>query len=103
MIDDFRAIYFPYCIEKQQDGSWIVLNRNYKPLGFNTKNFITYEDYPVSIKLTKLTKEKLAEISYNGEVKGNRVYLYDDFCVPIDDKKYMDIYLEKLKILIKLN
>ncbi|MCG5501575.1 hypothetical protein [Ectothiorhodospira lacustris] len=35
-IENVRAVYFPYRIQKQEDGSWVLLNRNYKPVGFNT-------------------------------------------------------------------
>ena len=52
-IENVRAVYFPYCIEKQEDG-WVMLNRNYKPVGFNTGEFIKYEDYPDSIRLKGL-------------------------------------------------
>jgi hypothetical protein len=31
---DFRAMFFPYCLQKQKDGRYVVLNREYKPVGF---------------------------------------------------------------------
>jgi hypothetical protein len=40
---DFLAVFFPYCIEKQRDDSWVVLNRQYKPVGFNTSEYISYD------------------------------------------------------------
>jgi hypothetical protein len=39
-LGDFRSIYLPYCLDKQADGSWLVLNREYKPVGFNTKSHV---------------------------------------------------------------
>jgi len=44
-IDNPRAIFLPYCIQRLEDGRYVVLNRNYKPLGFRTTEFLRYEDY----------------------------------------------------------
>ena len=30
-ITDFRAVYFPYCLEQKADGTWVVLNHYYQP------------------------------------------------------------------------
>lgn len=99
---DFRAVYFPYCIEKQSDGTWVVLNRQYKPVGINTSDFINYEDYPVSAKLKGIGPAVAKKLSYNGEVNGSRIYLYNDGCVPTQGKANMVSYLKKLEILAKL-
>jgi hypothetical protein len=102
MVQNVRAIYFPYCLEKKEDGTWLLLNRNYKPVGFNTSGFINYDDYPVSMKIKGLTKLTLAKLSYNGKVEGSKVYLYNDGCVPTSSKKAMTEYLQRLEIILKL-
>ena len=103
-IENVRAVYFPYCIEKQSDGTWVLLNRNYKPVGFNTDDFINYDDYPVSIKITGIGPAKLKKISYKStEPIGDRVYLYNDGCVPTSSPEAMASYLKKLEILLKLS
>ena len=99
---DFRAVYFPYCIEKQSDGTWVVLNRQYKPVGFNTSDFIEYENYPVSAKLNGIGPGICKKLSYTGQVEGDRVYLYNDGCNPTNSKADMEAYLKKLEILAKL-
>lgn len=101
-ITDFRAVYFPYCIEKQSDGSWVVLNRQYKPVGFNTGEFIEYEKFPVSAVLKGIGPTKLNKLSYTGVAEGDRVYLYNDGCVPTRSAADMRSYLEKLKLLAGL-
>ncbi|MCK9385488.1 MAG: hypothetical protein M0Q15_12790 [Nevskia sp.] len=101
-LTDFRAVYFPYCIERQADGTWLVLNRHYKPVGFNTDDFITYEQFPVSAKLSGLGPAKLKKLSYSGVATGDRIYLYNDGCVPTHDAASMRAYLEKLKLLAGL-
>lgn len=101
-IENVRAVYFPYCIEKCADGSWVLLNRNYKPVGFNTSNFINYADYPVAMKLKGLGPSTLKKLSYKDEEPGDRVYLYNDGCVPTSSSAAMNAYLKKLEILLKL-
>jgi len=100
---DFRAVYFPYCIQKQSDGSWVVLNRQYKPVGFNTDEYIKYEEFPVSAKLQGIGPAVAKKLSYSSEASGDRIYLYNDGCVPTDSKTKMDAYLKKLEILAKLD
>lgn len=101
-IENVRAVYFPYCLQKQKDESWVLLNRNYKPVGFNTDEFLNYDDYPVSIKLKGLGTATLKKLSYTGEVSGDMVYLYNDGSVPTGDPASMKAYLKKLEILLKL-
>lgn len=101
-IKNVRAVYFPYCIEKQKDGSWVMLNRDYKPIGFNTEEWTTYEEYPVSMKIKGLGPGTLRRLSCNDTELGDRVYLYRDGCVPTRNTKAMTSYLEKLTILLKL-
>jgi hypothetical protein len=99
---DFRAVYFPYCIEKQDDGTWVVMNRQYKSVGFNTSDYIRYEDYPVSAKLSGIGPGVCRKLAYDGNDQAKRVYLYNDGTNPVGSKANMDAYLKKLAILAKL-
>ncbi len=87
-IENVRAVYFPYCLEKQKDGTWVLLNRNYKPVGFNTSDFINYEEYPVSMKIKGIGPGTLKKLSFkDDEITADRVYLYNDGCVPTNSAK----------------
>jgi len=101
-LNDFRSAYLPYCLDKQEDGSYAVLNREYKPLGFITKEFVTYSDYPVTVNLKGLTVNKAEQLSATGSNDTNRIYLYNDSTIPTDSKKNMDQYLSRLATLSKL-
>lgn len=101
-IENVRAVYFPYCIEKQSDGSWVLLNRNYKPVGFNTSDFIKYGEHPVSMNLKGIGPATLRKLSYKDEEPGDMVYLYSDGCVPTNSTEAMASYLIKLEVLLKL-
>ena len=41
-----RSSHMPYCIQRLEDGRYIVLNRHYKPLGETTREWVTYETPP---------------------------------------------------------
>lgn len=99
-LNNFRQIHMPYCIKKNEDGAYIVLNREYKPLGFSDGRHVNYEDYPIAVKY-KISKVTAKKISYDGSENTDRIYLYNDGCLPERSKKNMDSYLEKLRILAK--
>lgn len=101
-LSDFRTIYLPYCIKQQADGSWLVLNREYKPVGFNTGDQINYEDFPVSTKFQELDQATLEKLSYSGEAKSESVYLYNDGTDPLIGAAEMEAYLKRIEILAKL-
>lgn len=46
-LNDFRSVHLPYCIKKLPSGAYVVLNREYKPLGFKTREHVDYEAYPI--------------------------------------------------------
>ena len=98
----FLSVYLPYCLRRKDDGSWLVLNRGYKPVGFNTYNELDYDAYPVSATLTGLGEATLRRLSYNGSLLGDQIYLYNDASRPTNGKVEMSEYLLKLEILSKL-
>ena len=101
-INDFRAIYLTYCLKKQKDGSYIVLNRDYKPLGLNTYEDVKYEKYPIATKLPGMTKNKAIELSWNDSSETDNIFLYNDGTNPIQSKNNMSEYLKKIEMLAKL-
>jgi hypothetical protein len=99
-VSEFRKVYLPYCLKKQKDGSFIVLNRDYKPLGFNSKEHFVYEDYPISSKIKGLTARTIEKIAYNGVMSDEGfIFLYNDGCIPTRSKANMKKYLERLELL----
>lgn len=101
-LGDFRAAFLPYCIEKQKDGSYVVLNREYKPVGFNTTEWIDYDKYPVSAFIKGLTPSVMKKISIEDDCDPEHIYLYSDGTNPLLSKANMDSYLKKLSVLAKL-
>lgn len=101
-LDEFRGAYLPYCIDRQPDGRYVVLNRMYKPLGFRTRDWVDYENYPISIKLRGLGPAVAAKISARGDSSLDRIYLYHDGCIPTASPKDWEAYQKRLAILAKL-
>ena len=54
--------HFPYLLAEltAADGApcWIVLNREYKPLGFDASDWVGYEDYPIGIRPLKKARRR---------------------------------------------
>lgn len=102
---DFRFLFFPYCLQRKEDGRYAVLNRDYKPVGNVAQNFEKFpdpDDYPFLVNLKGLNKAKAAKLSYEGNADTDCIYLYNDGCNPTSSKDNMKSYLEKLEILAKL-
>ena len=101
-LNDFRSVFMPYYIERQPDGRYAVLNREYKPIGFFTRDYIRYSDHPILVKFKGLTAAKAKKISFEGNPDINQIYLYNDGCIPTHNKENMKAYLARLEILAKL-
>jgi len=78
------------------------LNREYKPVGFFTRDHVTYADYPVLVKLKGLTPALASKLSWNGSPDTSRVYLYNDGTNPVRSRANMQAYLDKIQRLAKL-
>ena len=103
MLTHTRGLYFPYCIQKRDDGAWLILNRNYKPIGMTTNEWVDYEAHPADMCIAKITPAQASKINYNGKPEyEDTIYLYTDGCVPTDSKKYMDEYLARVALVMKL-
>jgi len=98
----FASVYLPYCLRRQEDGRYVVLNREYKPVGFCTREFITYEDHPVAAKIGKLTERLAERLSWRGDTNTAEIFLYNDGCNPTSSAGNMAAYLERIALLAKL-
>ncbi|WP_416046711.1 hypothetical protein [Cupriavidus basilensis] len=99
---DIRSTFLPYCVERQPDGRYAVLNREYKPVGFWTNAYVTYADYPILVKIKGLTPKRASLISHDESSNTDLIFLYDDGCVPTESAAHMNAYLKRLAVLAKL-
>ena len=100
-MSEARNFLFPYCIDHLPDGRYIVLNRNYKPLGIQTGDWVKYEEDPSAIAL-KITPASARKLSWEGSEALDRIYLYNDGCIPTDGAEHMKAYLQRLSVLMAI-
>ena len=100
--DEIRHTHFPYCLMKQTDGSYVMTNRNYKPIGFMIGEWVDYNEHPVGVNIKGLTAKVAGTLSARGSEELDRIYLYNDGCIPTNDQKSMDAYLARLGKLMAL-
>ena len=96
------ALHFPYCLERQPDGRYVILNRRYKPIGFLTQQHVEYSEHPISFKFQWLTAATAARLSATGSTDLEKIWLYNDATVPTATNSHMQQYLERLRVLMKL-
>jgi hypothetical protein len=101
-ITPLYRIAFPYCIQKQEDGSYVLLNREYKPIGFSTQEYLDYGRYPIGIRFKGLKERTIRKISVDGDPSDGAIYLYGDGSKPTQNKENMEDYLERLSVLMSL-
>lgn len=75
-------LFAPYCVKRLTDGSIVVLNRMYKPLGMVSTSYVDYGEYAVRMNIP----DSLARsVSCDGkgfiascDGAGDTLYLYND-------------------------
>lgn len=100
-LNDLRSVHMPYCLQKQEDGRYIVLNRAGKPLGFCTNDKVKYDVYPIKVKM-RITSATAKKLSWEGNGNTERIFLYNDGCIPTKSSTNMTHYLDRLRILMSL-
>ncbi len=101
-LSDFRSVVLPYCLKRMKDKTYIVLNREYKPIGFNTREHIKYENFILNHKVKGITNKIAEKLSCDGSDSLEVIYLYNDGSIPTSSVSKCESYFEKLKILLKL-
>ncbi len=73
---DIRSVALPYCVKRLENGKYILLNRDYKPIGFKTRENVNYENFPVNHKVQGITKKIAAKLSWRGDDNIEAIFLY---------------------------
>lgn len=88
---ELRQTHFPYCLQRLDDGRYILVNRRYKPLGVQSNAWVTYETHPTAFPL-KIIPTAARKLSYEGSADVDKIYLYNDGCVPTESAAHMKSY-----------
>ena len=101
---DLRAALLPYCLQRHPDGSYVALNRDYKPLGFLDCGWVRYEDYPVRFRFDrKPSPATVRALSWNGSEDPAAIFFYNDGTVPFSGPpEGTAAYLERIARLARL-
>jgi hypothetical protein len=102
-VSEMRRFMFPYGMSRNSDGSWTLFNRQYKPVGVVDSEWADWDDPRHKMKVKGLGPATLAKLDYKGEGAGDRIYFYNDGCIPTRSSKDMKSYLTRLEILMKLD
>lgn len=99
---EFRWLFLPYCLERQADGSYVVQNRSYKPVGLTRQSHMRYEEFPVRVRFKGLTATRIKKISWEGSSDPAVIYLYNDGSVPTHSDEDWSAYTARLAVLARL-
>lgn len=104
-IGRFAHTHLPYCLQLVEDGSWIVLNRNYKPIGATSRERVDYLAVPGRLLIDGRSMAPIAramhKVEHGADGKPYRMWLYDDGNQPGKDQGKLDGYLYRLGYLAK--
>lgn len=100
--ESLRRAFFPYCLDRQGNGTYVLLNRRYKPVGITLTSWVRYDDFPVAVRLRGMRPSVAAKLSVHGDPDVNRIYLYDDATNPEGSAANTRAYMERLAYLMEL-
>jgi hypothetical protein len=101
---NFRWNYGPYCIQRLTDGTWLPLNRRYKPLGLcQLSAWVDYDKFGgFTVNMTEaLASEMIADsdsIWRNDAGEITRVYFYGDGTNPDISGAHFKSYMKRLEV-----
>lgn len=96
---EFRYLFLPYCLVRQEDGRYAVLNRRHEPLGYSTFDQVGHDKHAISIRITPAVAAKL---SWKGDRDIERIYLYSGDAGIRSSEQSMAAYTKRLAILALL-
>lgn len=101
MLDPFRKYFLPYCVDRQPDGRYALLNRRHKPIGLHLRTHVEYGDFPCLFRIPSLDADKAAALSWEGSPDVARIYLHDGEN-PLADPVAWQAYCGRLLLLGQL-
>lgn len=84
-----------YCLQRRADGSYIALNRNYKPIGFMDSNLMENPEQLMGFDFAMLSPATIQSLSWDGSCNPDAIFLYSDDSIPFEGnvaatQAYMD-------------
>lgn len=98
MTQNIFCTHLPYCIMHIDTDRYIILNRNYKPLGQTSFDYVDYRKHPSVIHM-KITEKQAIKLSYDGFIKSDCIYFYDNSDTVLRNTQAFNDYIARLKLL----
>lgn len=99
---DVRCTALPYCVKKLKNGAYILLNREYKPLGWAVREYVDYDALTELHHHIKITPATAKKISHSGSDNTDMIMMYDDGSFPTRDKASTEAYFKRLAVLMAI-
>jgi len=91
----------PYHVRRETGGRYVVVNRNYKPVGDpRTEEWVDYEPYAVCVR--GVTESVARRASSRDDPDTSSIYLFSDGCMPWKSDEFLWQYVRRLKALFRL-
>ena len=100
---EFKECFMPYCLQRLKDGRYIVLNRQYKPLGTFSGEWVDYETHPSACKLDIDSKTALSLSCLNSDNLDRIQIWWIDGQGTTGTKADARVYLKRLELLMHLS
>jgi hypothetical protein len=93
-----ESVMFPYCIKREPGSAGhVLLNQDYKPIGFNTSERIDYNKHPIVHRI-RITPKTAAALSWKSDNNTEEIFMY---CKPLRAHDVTQ-YFERLAHLSKM-
>ncbi|NMG64909.1 hypothetical protein GPA19_08115 [Azoarcus indigens] len=93
-------VFMPYCLRRISDGRYIVLNRDYKPLGIPSCDNVDLASHP-TVHAIKITPAVARKLSWEGKDDLDCIYLHGGGSTPKGEA--LKAYSERLAVLMAIH
>lgn len=91
-------MYLPYCLLLQADGSYMVCNRRNQAVGSQPESYLSNNQVIVKVRFArKLSTAQIAFLDCLGRTERERIYLYNDGCIPTGSDAAWAAYSKRLQ------
>jgi hypothetical protein len=90
-----------YCAHRRGDGKYILLDRDYKPMGWKGDGWADYDAWPSAFSV-KITPEMAAKLSHDRSADLEWIWFYNDGCPPWGHPDHRTDYQMRLEMFFDL-
>lgn len=97
MRSNFIHAFLPYCLKRIEDGRYVILNRQYSPVGTVLSDAIKYGDFAIS--WPGMSSALAGRLSWRGISCTEQIWLYGDETDPTRSQENLEAYVSRLWML----